>query len=112
MIRRPPRSTLFPYTTLFRSPRLVRREIDDLHAGLLERAAHGRRQGREPGDHELARRFVRGPRPAVGPAPPYGRRDVGAHDRRRAVIAYDGLFLEVGQEPNSGPLPLREGVLV
>src|SRR2546422_2879673 len=23
MIRRPPRSTLFPYTTLFRSPRLV-----------------------------------------------------------------------------------------
>src|SRR5258707_11195657 len=30
MIRRPPRSTLFPYTTLFRSPR-VRRE-DDAHA--------------------------------------------------------------------------------
>src|SRR3712207_7566449 len=25
MIRRPPRSTLFPYTTLFRSPRLSRR---------------------------------------------------------------------------------------
>src|SRR5258705_6092341 len=25
MIRRPPRSTLFPYTTLFRSPRFVRR---------------------------------------------------------------------------------------
>src|SRR5687767_15627820 len=25
MIRRPPRSTLFPYTTLFRSPRPVRR---------------------------------------------------------------------------------------
>src|SRR3712207_8570162 len=24
MIRRPPRSTLFPYTTLFRSPRLIR----------------------------------------------------------------------------------------
>src|SRR2546430_6665588 len=32
MIRRPPRSTLFPYTTLFRSPRLRqsdRREIGD-----------------------------------------------------------------------------------
>src|SRR5205823_12180076 len=27
MIRRPPRSTLFPYTTLFRSPRLRRRPI-------------------------------------------------------------------------------------
>src|SRR5437762_6267062 len=26
MIRRPPRSTLFPYTTLFRSRRLMRRE--------------------------------------------------------------------------------------
>src|SRR5256885_11576121 len=25
MIRRPPRSTLFPYTTLFRSPRVLRR---------------------------------------------------------------------------------------
>src|SRR3712207_7555784 len=28
MIRRPPRSTLFPYTTLFRSLALVRRERD------------------------------------------------------------------------------------
>src|SRR2546430_9564405 len=27
MIRRPPRSTLFPYTTLFRSPNLHRRKI-------------------------------------------------------------------------------------
>src|SRR5260221_3553049 len=26
MIRRPPRSTLFPYTTLFRSPKVPRRE--------------------------------------------------------------------------------------
>src|SRR5258708_14581679 len=26
MIRRPPRSTLFPYTTLFRSPRRLRQE--------------------------------------------------------------------------------------
>src|SRR5882757_10388664 len=28
MIRRPPRSTLFPYTTLFRSPGLCRRNRD------------------------------------------------------------------------------------
>src|SRR5258708_29301983 len=39
MIRRPPRSTLFPYTTLFRSPRLLRpgrqwaRPPDDSPAG-------------------------------------------------------------------------------
>src|SRR6266496_6658019 len=30
MIRRPPRSTLFPYTTLFRSPLLLRRRRDDV----------------------------------------------------------------------------------
>src|SRR3712207_8146622 len=45
MIRRPPRSTLFPYTTLFRSadPRLA------LDAGVLLRAdARGRPPGRRP----------------------------------------------------------------
>src|SRR3712207_8488602 len=59
MIRRPPRSTLFPYTTLFRSPaagqvlhlqrrqHLVRRVLQRAHAvgvhgdGLFERVAHG-----------------------------------------------------------------------
>src|SRR2546426_7813228 len=34
MIRRPPRSTLFPYTTLFRSPE-VRRLLRDLGGALL-----------------------------------------------------------------------------
>src|SRR3712207_7618173 len=50
MIRRPPRSTLFPYTTLFRSLlglRLVGRLLDDaggLHllVGDLRRRRHGR----------------------------------------------------------------------
>src|SRR5438093_8487971 len=37
MIRRPPRSTLFPYTTLFRSPE--RRGVALLHGAAL-RAAH------------------------------------------------------------------------
>src|SRR5690349_23696778 len=52
MIQRPPRSTLFPYTTLFRSPRrgIRRRERRErrLHsarrdpvAGIAERAAEG-----------------------------------------------------------------------
>src|SRR5689334_25217946 len=36
MIRRPPRSTLFPYTTLFRSPRAPRRRS---HGGGRGRAA-------------------------------------------------------------------------
>src|SRR3712207_7820119 len=41
MIRRPPRSTLFPYTTLFRSP-LLRRQQQHLvpRPALLERAGH------------------------------------------------------------------------
>src|SRR2546422_5451756 len=34
MIRRPPRSTLFPYTTLFRS--LDEAAVVELHAGFLE----------------------------------------------------------------------------
>src|SRR5688572_31058293 len=37
MIRRPPRSTLFPYTTLFRSPRRLRR----LGGGRHRRLARG-----------------------------------------------------------------------
>src|SRR3989449_11566000 len=33
MIRRPPRSTLFPYTTLFRSVEIERPALGDPHAG-------------------------------------------------------------------------------
>src|SRR2546426_9008056 len=36
MIRRPPRSTLFPYTTLFRSVRAAAEESDEL--GFLEKS--------------------------------------------------------------------------
>src|SRR2546426_3960944 len=43
MIRRPPRSTLFPYTTLFRSRRLWRRaahgRVDQRRVGALDRHA-------------------------------------------------------------------------
>src|SRR2546422_3387388 len=35
MIRRPPRSTLFPYTTLFRSPRSIARIAPELTAAAL-----------------------------------------------------------------------------
>src|SRR5690242_21103050 len=41
MIRRPPRSTLFPYTTLFRSAeagQVLRRGERKVHAGLEEKA--------------------------------------------------------------------------
>src|SRR3712207_8764335 len=45
MIRRPPRSTLFPYTTLFRSP--------DIDAGLLQ-SPGCRSTMLSPGDHRLS----------------------------------------------------------
>src|SRR3712207_6846981 len=55
MIRRPPRSTLFPYTTLFRSRRVVRLEAriaaPEVHAEL-------RAQGRKAAVH-LGRRRPR-----------------------------------------------------
>src|SRR2546430_6836006 len=51
MIRRPPRSTLFPYTTLFRSPRSgphgrrsALAHIRDRREGILGRATSGRNQ--------------------------------------------------------------------
>src|SRR3712207_8584077 len=44
MIRRPPRSTLFPYTTLFRSAQLPMRSHD------VQRAGRVRREGREGED--------------------------------------------------------------
>src|SRR2546427_8667693 len=44
MIRRPPRSTLFPYTTLFRSP---------VAHGAQEHAGTAARGGRDLGDQEI-----------------------------------------------------------
>src|SRR5690348_18090111 len=57
MIRRPPRSTLFPYTTLFRSV-MYRR-----HTGLVARARHG---------------MVERPRPDIS------SRSAGGDSRRRS----------------------------
>src|SRR3712207_8285305 len=59
MIRRPPRSTLFPYTTLFRSVDVGRqRGGHDLH---------GRRDGRRAGvEHDRAAAVLDGDLEAVG----------------------------------------------
>src|SRR2546422_4455377 len=63
MIRRPPRSTLFPYTTLFRSVG----ELAVVDAGGEERVPHryvgeqGRRRHDEAAQHEQRRRAVAGP---------------------------------------------------
>src|ERR1035437_10582238 len=44
MIRRPPRSTLFPYTTLFRSPRIMFLMVNSNLAGDWDRSAIGDRK--------------------------------------------------------------------
>src|SRR5258708_19765936 len=45
MIRRPPRSTLFPYTTLFRSPRALRQQLleDQLDKGRISLPTYQKR---------------------------------------------------------------------
>src|SRR3712207_9012046 len=80
MIRRPPRSTLFPYTTLFRSAGA---------GGVLRAAARGRGgpggPAQRPARHDLAHRGpVPAPRVSVrgdGGALPRDRRDAG-EDRK------------------------------
>src|SRR3712207_7966379 len=57
MIRRPPRSTLFPYTTLFRSDdRVMHREADDGQQGRDEQGVNldvgHPAQDREDADHQ------------------------------------------------------------
>src|SRR5688572_32709481 len=47
MLRRPPRSTLFPYTTLFRSPRALQVLAHD-RQGRDVRRGDGRRHGARP----------------------------------------------------------------
>src|SRR3712207_8201738 len=52
MIRRPPRSTLFPYTTLFRSDGGGQRAGLGVVGALAGDAEPGRQPLRGPGDHE------------------------------------------------------------
>src|SRR2546430_11954107 len=76
MIRRPPRSTLFPYTTLFRSVAVAPQEPDEMLArAALARAArqvHEQRQVLAPqqlgGRRGAVHRDARGPEHADGEA--------------------------------------------
>src|SRR5687767_15724541 len=60
MIRRPPRSTLFPYTTLFRSPSQRRPRRRRL---FIRTSAHRRRTARNPNDHPRSKRVPRSRKP-------------------------------------------------
>src|SRR5256886_17008486 len=93
MIRRPPRSTLFPYTTLFRSPRLRRVPEDHRHRGAAlppDRGELARLFAPQGWGQEADGRERRGGPHAVSPQAP------------RAVQAADG-GARVGHGPAVSP---------
>src|SRR2546422_11577461 len=64
MIRRPPRSTLFPYTTLFRSARARRNVVEPRHVGRPEVAEQDQVALQRPSQHE--RHLVAFAHPGLG----------------------------------------------
>src|SRR3989442_15725422 len=72
MIRRPPRSTLFPYTTLFRSPVGARGDLPDLPRSLLHLAPHGLFPYGAEGDRGVCHAGRVQPVPDPGEDPPSG----------------------------------------
>src|SRR2546430_17311420 len=102
MIRRPPRSTLFPYTTLFRShPPLL---LD--HHGVQERGH------REPGEQRGVFHWV--PRPIAAPAelhvrPPHAEADPDRQEQPRQERPLADRDEPVGVEPLREPRGEREG---
>src|SRR3712207_7870103 len=69
MIRRPPRSTLFPYTTLFRSDEPVRRDVLEQESDSLLRATPRSRT------HSCRRWSASAPSPRTPAIRPSQRRD-------------------------------------
>src|SRR3712207_8134433 len=87
MIRRPPRSTLFPYTTLFRS-----------HVVLSEPDPALRRQGSEHGGDLGAIRIRRGVRRVFGPG----------SDRRKRQAGGRGVGRPLRSEEHTSELQSRQ----
>src|SRR2546426_12251495 len=85
MIRRPPRSTLFPYTTLFRSLReggIAHGTSVDDHHQLLAAAAREVGRAREAVDGDAVRGVVDGQEPAGDLPAPDGARPLAQILRR------------------------------
>src|SRR5438552_934215 len=120
MIRRPPKSTLFPYTTLFRSPRHAgaRRRLRRVLGHAPARRAPGRDRERAEPAPRLARGAARQdcgdgqalecrppPAPALGRLPSLGRarRVVGGTARARPRPR----ALDADARPRVGRVPRR-----
>src|SRR3712207_7543838 len=65
MIRRPPRSTLLPYTTLFRSTLSRTRDPTSPHPAQPLHPLRRRRHRHRPGDPRVEQRPLAGPRPVA-----------------------------------------------
>src|SRR5256712_11198998 len=97
MIRRPPRSTLFPYTTLFRSP------DGTLLAYAMNNYWHTNYAARQGG--EFACRF----RISLLPPPPHAD---AAEPVRRGWAACDPLYVSAPYtNPAAGPLGAKDSAL-
>src|SRR2546429_9785987 len=102
MIRRPPRSTLFPYTTLFRSDAAPRQ----LGPDRSERGAGARAGG---GDHVVAARVADTGERVVfaedrdrGPLAGLDRRPEGGVDPAHALLDLEALAAQELSEPAAG----------
>src|SRR3989441_2405316 len=118
MIRRPPRSTLFPYTTLFRSRARRRRDVVDLradggHGGALVRGATRARAGHRAerlqsrlAHRRAARRVADRPGGVAHPlrdARPARRRRGRAREPLRALSTLPGAAPHGGGRPPRRP---------
>src|SRR5207237_828999 len=86
VIRRPPRSTLFPYTTLFRSRGVAPREAAALRRGRRDRVV-----GRGPGEGDHPHRL------AGGRVPDYRLTRCSEQSRRKAVTQSHGAPADVAR---------------
>src|SRR3712207_9102433 len=104
MIRRPPRSTLFPYTTLFRSLPPERVPVVDVLVGEEEQPGGG---GQHHGDRRPPTRgqpVVQQPRAAVG-LPPGGEPDAQGPEGERRPLPVQALAQPGGRAGRHEPPP-------
>src|SRR5689334_24161110 len=101
MLRRPPRSTLFPYTTLFRSQSLDQRPPERLHATHVPRAQTARTRSN-------ARGSARGsPSTASRSASNPGRSEEHTSELQSQFHLVCRLLLEKKKTSNTSTIPHR-----